>query len=510
MKVTRAGQAAAAAITLAVSAIVTTGVPIPARADHGNCRDAPDVEERPPLRERPATLEPGVVNLTIPAGEQEEVGFRLKRPASPTPVDIYFLVDTTGSMSSAICGVQAGLVDIALGLREAGIDPQFGVGEYRDYPIEPWGQSDDFAYRQQRPMGPLNQDLIRAVNRLTAAGGGDGLESALAALYQSATGAGQDVRPKGESNADIQPNQQARFRERAIRVVVNVTDVAFREPERERNYPGPPWTKVVQTLRAHDILQVGIAAETGGRGALMRMARDTGALTPTDVDCNADGRTDLRAGDPLVCNLEQPALGVVGEAEAPHLAPAIINMIKAIKDLAPVEHGTTGEDDVVAAVRPRVSKPIDLRERNVVPFTVTFACTGPPGERRLRVGSKIRDATVARSTVRVVCEPPITPVLTAPQAAPAAPGPETQAQSFNPAPQAQPNPGAQPVAAVAPQQQPRTALAHALDATPEQGWSMTRVRAHPVPIGAAAALLAGIAAWGPIRRRTAEARRDPG
>src|SRR5690606_32688955 len=53
--------------------------------------------------------------------------------------DIYFLIDTTGSMQSAIDDVNASMMRIATDVAGLIPDAQFGVGHYDDFPVDPYG-----------------------------------------------------------------------------------------------------------------------------------------------------------------------------------------------------------------------------------------------------------------------------------------------------------------------------------------------------------------------------------
>jgi hypothetical protein len=464
------------AASLVLLAVVATGsfparagTPLPGPhpiASEDDCNDPPKAPPAiAPPAATPATLEPARSTVRLAYGAGARRTYTLTRPASPTPVDILFLVDTTGSMGGAICGVQVGLTRIALDLHDAGIDARFGVAEYKDYPFQPWGEPDDVAYRRQRDIGPLDEGLIRAVHRLRADGGGDGPESALTALYQAATGAGQDVRPKGRSRGDIAAGRRANFRPDALKVIVNVTDVTFHR--RASGYPGPAWDTVVDALGARAILQAGIAIDGSGRD-LSLMADDTGALAPRAVDCDGDGRTDIARGEPLVCSLpSQPVISLGDPPKPVRLAPAIVEMVKAIRDFARVDPFVTGDPAIVRRVRPDPSEPIDLKASNTVRFSVGYRCRARAGTHRVHLGTRVRGEVIARATIKVLCDPPpfvaVAPPLAAAAAAPPqVPAPQPQAQSQ---PQAAPHTNVQPNAAPVPQQQEQaqTAMVQAFD-----------------------------------------------
>lgn len=55
--------------------------------------------------------------------------------------DVYFLIDTTGSMQDAIDDVNASLMRIATEVAALVPDAQFGVGHYDDFPVSPYGDT---------------------------------------------------------------------------------------------------------------------------------------------------------------------------------------------------------------------------------------------------------------------------------------------------------------------------------------------------------------------------------
>lgn len=475
-------------------------------------RSAPDAIRVP--EPEPAQIRPARDRVRLANGESVRRVYTLTRPASPTPVDIFFLIDGTNSMHEEICGVQLGLIDIALALHDAGIDAQFGVGEYRDYRLSGYGSPDSRAYQRRRAIGPLDNELIRAVSRMTAHGGtSDGYTSALAALYQTATGQGQDVRPRGHSEADIAPDRGAEFRSDALKIVVNVTDFGFRHAG--RGYPGPAFEDVADTLRERGILQIGIDAGDGQD--LRPMADATGARAPEGgVDCDGDGRLDVQVGEPLVCELEPPP--VVSFGETPNeleLAPAIVEMVKAVRDVSQVRYRAQGDPRIVARLAPKQSRPIDLKADNVERFAVRFRCRHLAGIERVRLSAHVRDNVIAQARTHVTCDPPPSvPVISAPAAAAAAPttphAPQPQAQNQA---QGQANAALQHNVAAVPQQQSQlqVALQQANDDAEFAMQARRRSAPHPtVPAAAAIAVAAGVAlSRQRARTRTVTTRKEP-
>ncbi|MEM1413734.1 MAG: fibro-slime domain-containing protein [Myxococcota bacterium] len=120
--------------------------------------------------------------------------------------DVYFLIDTTGSMSMEIGAIQAALTSgnlepgrpecaggITGALRCNIPDVRFGVGISGDYPVAPYGVATapaDSVYQHLADLDPLIGPTRSAIAALVAAGGGDGADGQSQALFQVATGGG--------------------------------------------------------------------------------------------------------------------------------------------------------------------------------------------------------------------------------------------------------------------------------------------------------------------------------
>ncbi len=109
--------------------------------------------------------------------------------------DIFFLVDTTGSMGGTISTLQTTLTTTIIPSIEAavgtGADLRFGAADYRSHPEGPDGSpgSDYIVHVGQRLT--RNVPAVQAfINGLTAGGGGDYAEPLTEAAYQVLTGEG--------------------------------------------------------------------------------------------------------------------------------------------------------------------------------------------------------------------------------------------------------------------------------------------------------------------------------
>ncbi len=454
-------------------------------------------------------LSPRTKTVKLDAGGAKKVRYRLGLPPHPTPLDVFFLVDTSNSMESSINGLRSGMEEIINDLERAKIDVQFGVAEYKDYPIPGYGDPDagDFPYRLDRKIGPADAGLADALEKLQASGGGafDLPESQLTGLYQAATGAGDP--------GFVPPGQDAGFRPGALKVIVHLTDAQFHT---EATHPSPPWDQVAEALHSKGILQIGLAVfgRNGPKGLphLTDMAEDTDTHAPSSVDCNGDGDADVQPGQPLACI-------VGGELEdgSLDLAPTIIASLKAVTEEVDVRLAVDNST-VTGGIAPTEYPVYDVVDADNLTFDVTFTCPRTlAGEKQsVRLAALVAGRAVAHADARVICRPvsfkrepeEILPLLIAgvlPRfvvpGPPAPPPPIVES-----APGTQQMFQAQPAAAAQEQEEVQTAVAwqEALQRELAEEYSFSsRTRTEPAspwPLYAAGLLMAGVYAAASIVR----------
>ena len=96
-------------------------------------------------------------------------------------VDLCFVVDTTGSMGSFIQAAKQQLLDVlSLLSADNNIDLQVGLVEYRDHPP----QDTSFVTRVY-PLTNNRKQMQKSINKLQAAGGGDGPEAVYRGVYDA-------------------------------------------------------------------------------------------------------------------------------------------------------------------------------------------------------------------------------------------------------------------------------------------------------------------------------------
>ncbi len=246
--------------------------------------------------------------------------------------DVYFLVDATGSMGGPIHNVETSLTDIAMQLRAVVDDVQFGVGYIEDFPWRSggpfgmtfYGSPSDVPYHNQQDITSdlsLVHDALAGLERpdstsatgYTAIGdGGDGPESQVEGLYQTATGEG-GVWTWGPTGATwtldrrdcvAQPDERGTrrgypcFRPGSLPIIVMVTDVDYHNgsPTGTRY----PYQQI--NPEPHTLPDAATAINAlGGRYVGVPIESDSGMSIHDDQDTMATstGSVDA-AGHPLV------------------------------------------------------------------------------------------------------------------------------------------------------------------------------------------------------------------
>ncbi|MEM6958723.1 MAG: hypothetical protein AAF645_23780, partial [Myxococcota bacterium] len=172
---------------------------------------------------------------TLPFGGPSQTD-PLEINARITTADIYFLMDTTGSMGGEIANLQAGLTSGTfipgcpggvVGAIECTIpNASFGVGHFEDYPVSPFGSDafGDLPYTHDLDITdslPLTQT---AVNGLSTRNGVDWPESHTQALWSMVTGNGLFGFTDDRTGCPPETFGYPCFREDALPIVVLFTD----------------------------------------------------------------------------------------------------------------------------------------------------------------------------------------------------------------------------------------------------------------------------------------------
>lgn len=417
--------------TIEVATPPTGRIPVPLPDD---VFEVPLVNPPASLQRHPPTLGPDDKRIALDPGESRTVTYKLGLPERPLPLNVFFLLDTSDSMGTTIGDLASSVAEIVNQLNTAKIDLKVGIGAYRAYPdrFPPRPRCDEATNVQgQCEKNYVFRNILDITRDLPAAKGAlDTLESDaggfykshLGALFQLATGQGQDLFPQGPGGHDVPAGLQANFDDNSLRVVIHATDEAFGDDVRRNSggtdfgNPDPPdipeFDDVAKAFNDRGIMQVGLSIGRSPRGDLQRVASDTGAVAPAmGVDC---GRGYLiAAGEPLVCPVSRNNL-----SDAHNLVPAIVNILKAVPDSADVVLDVKGDDRIVRKVTPDKHEDIVLQVARGLSFDVTYRCPADLAGKRfdIDVASRSEGKALDSVTTRVVCRavpknPPVPPLI---------------------------------------------------------------------------------------------------
>jgi hypothetical protein len=232
--------------------------------------------------------------------------------------DVYFLVDSTGSMQPVIDNVRDSLGDIATELASVIPDVQMGVGHFEDFPFasgSPFGPTffggpDDDAYENAEDITADLAAVRSALDGIVLGDGHDGPESVVQGIFQTATGRGGSWSFMGSSYAiprrvcpeypdeSVPRRGYPCFRPGSLPIVVTVTDVEWHAGTADgTRWPYAEITPAPETLPdAAEAL-----SRIGGRFVGVPIVNDSGMSFASDHEAMAmlTGSID-GGGDPLV------------------------------------------------------------------------------------------------------------------------------------------------------------------------------------------------------------------
>ncbi|MEK7989658.1 MAG: vWA domain-containing protein [Thiotrichaceae bacterium] len=205
-----------------------------------------------------------LTSVSLVKNEAKDVTFSIKLPETTVnSIDIVFLIDVSGSYQDDIDTLQSNATGIVSDLKSSGIDVQFGVASFSDFPLSDYGNlpDGDEAYFLHQKITPDTVDVISAINNLDKPlhNGGDDAESQLEAFYQLATGLGRDINGDGDFSDDGELSPQSiGWRTGALKVILFATDAYFHDSDIESSYPGAGKVETITALQSADVHVVGL------------------------------------------------------------------------------------------------------------------------------------------------------------------------------------------------------------------------------------------------------------
>ncbi|MBI5491118.1 MAG: hypothetical protein HY905_27550, partial [Deltaproteobacteria bacterium] len=249
--------------------------------------------------------------------------------------DVFFLVDTTGSMYEEADNIQANLSSLIIPeIRRRIPDAAFGVGQHADFPTGSYGGGTDVAFELLQTMTLDVATAQTAVNALPSNGGADGPESQVEAMYQTATGEGLGSWVPAYAGPDCRGAPC--FRSGALPIILLFTDAPF--------HNGPPGTTADAytgiTPLPHNWSEA-IDAINRIHGKVLGLSSDSmhsptySAWEDMQATVVATGAVDLD-GIPLIYDIGSNASG---------LGTGVVDAIEMLATRVPFDVDTFTEDD---------------------------------------------------------------------------------------------------------------------------------------------------------------------
>ncbi|MBI5490885.1 MAG: hypothetical protein HY905_26370 [Deltaproteobacteria bacterium] len=239
--------------------------------------------------------------------------------------DVFFLIDTTGSMGEEINNLLLGLTDVVIpGILASIPDVALGLARFEDFPMAPYGEAGNDVYTLEQQMTTAHERVYDAIARLSVYRGADLPEADVPALWSAATGD-----PIGFYTAPFISDPTtpgggtlggAGFREDSQPIIVLITDAAFHndvgggdpyDPDvLGAGTPNITYAQALGSLLTISARVIGVASLAVARDDLEDIALDTGTIdaagAPIVFDVGADG-TGLSTG--LVAAISDLASG---------------------------------------------------------------------------------------------------------------------------------------------------------------------------------------------------------
>ncbi len=224
------------------------------------------------------------------------------------PVDLIFVIDTTGSMADDIASVKSAGSRILDAV--ASVSPKFrvAVADYKDFPVSPYGGPGDYPYRADVPFSSDPAVIRAGLNSLSARGGGDTPEAVYSglvhAIYNDGLGA---------------------WRDGVNKIVVVMGDAPPHDPEPFTGYTEAGVVNAAFSVDPAIIYPVVIGGDPSALSFFSRLADDTKGKTFTASDASTVvgalmaaisdiGRTPT-ANRPPVCTSAQPSVSLLWPPE---------------------------------------------------------------------------------------------------------------------------------------------------------------------------------------------------
>lgn len=246
-----------------------------------------------------------------------------RKMKKPNQLDVVFLVDTTGSMWDDIANVQASARAILDAISAGGRDFRVAVADYKDHPVFPHGEPEDYPYRAVLVFTNDRAAITGAINSLSASGGWDWPESVFSGMMGAITSDGLGG-----------------WRKDAQKIIIVMADAPPHDPEPVTGYTH---AQVVEAARKAGIetdeeaLSV-LSSESGARIFSVVVGGDTDAYAAFASLSEETGGEVFRAA--TASEVSEAILEAIGaiDDEPSNRAPDVTGATPSIATLWPVNH----------------------------------------------------------------------------------------------------------------------------------------------------------------------------
>ncbi len=294
--------------------------------------------------------------------------------------DVYFLIDTTGSMYGSLNTIRTSLSTfIVPEVADVVRDVQFGLGRFDDVPTGDFGGPDDEAYEHIHDISGDIASVQAAIDVFPTGNGADSPESDVVALYSTATGEGVSTWVDPSPGCLEGRFGYPCFRPYSLPIILLFTDASFHNgpPDGTTNHYNlpdvPNWLDAVAVL--NDIGAKVLGFSSGGEAAYVD-------LEATSVATGAV-RND---GTPLTWMLDYDGTGLdlaVVEAIADLSSQVSRDVTTAVEESPIIDDGVDAADFIRSVVPLRSNPEIgvgnfdettfyDVQAGTFLTFTVTF------------------------------------------------------------------------------------------------------------------------------------------
>ncbi len=264
--------------------------------------------------------------ISLNRGDTRDVILSLTLPETGvTSLDLLLLIDQSGSYGDDISTLKNQAIDIITDLNSRGIDVQFGIAGFSDFPLSSYGYlfAGDEAFYLHQPITNNMEAVQTAINGLSIHNGGDGSESQYEALYQAVTGAGRDVDRDGDytDTGDITPSVLG-WRTGSLKVILLATDAEFHDSDEEPDYPGAGAIETLAALEEADAIVFGLQSGGAVSDLLKVVEARKGTNYPLDAASSGIATAISNALDTAVAELDVTLETVAGDEWVDGILPA--------------------------------------------------------------------------------------------------------------------------------------------------------------------------------------------